>query len=525
MVTTPLVSGPPGPPLTALLDGARSVPSYRSRRGVFKSRLEMRSPSLKRSRDGGVSFGALTFKTLDAMRNGNRFSRFPTLRLLARLLCAGLFTIPHAQGGTLLEDLSMTVDGTERTWHAYVPDELPVAHPVVVALHGGSSSAATLLDPNRVSPFKEWLEIADEAGLLVLFPNGTDASTGLTEGDSLSWNDGRTDNSTVSGQDDVAFFDRLLDWTEANFAADPARIYFTGSSNGGLMCFRVAREMSHRVAAIAPFIANSPKHRTNGDPEFPISVFICNGQGEEEFMPWDGGFVAANPAAGEVLSATATRDLWVGLTGVDPSPEVTPIPNLEAEGSTAGGQLFTGGVDGAEVAFVVVANGGHAIPSRAHRYSDASLSRIGLGIQNHDFEAFREAWAFLKRQRLGKTRSPSFDEWMTARGFTDPAADPDRDGRSHAATYLGGSRAEPILSIEPSGDGVHLRLNRRETATGLSARVERSQDLHEWSRVEGTLAIEAANRDGDGTVSLRLQDSQNPAAAAVFYRVKLLPVE
>ena len=36
-------------------------------------------------------------------------------------------------------------------------------------------------------------------------------------------------------------------------------------ATSGLMCFRVAREMSHRVAAIAPFIANSPKNRTNGD--------------------------------------------------------------------------------------------------------------------------------------------------------------------------------------------------------------------------------------------------------------------
>jgi len=452
----------------------------------------------------------------------------PTTRIpryWARVLCAGLLAIPYAHGGTLLEDLSMTVDGTERTWHAYVPDGLAPAHPVVVALHGGSSSADTLLDPNRVSPFKEWLGIADEAGLVVLFPNGTDASTGLTEGDSLSWNDGRTDNTTVSGQDDIAFFGRLLDWAEANFAVDPSRIYFTGSSNGGLMCFRVAREMSHRVAAIAPFIANSPKNRTNGDPEFPISVFICNGQGEEVFMPWDGGFVAGNPAAGEVLPATATRDLWVGLNGVDPSPEETPIPNLEAEGSTAGRQLYTGGHDGAEVAFVVVVNGGHVIPSRAHRFSDASLSLIGLGIQNHDFEAFREAWAFLERQRLGATRSPSFDEWMTARGFTDPAADPDGDGRSHAETYWSGSHGGRILSIEENGDGVHLRLNRREAATGLSATVERSEDLRDWSRMGGTLAIEEARRDGDGPVSLRLEDLENPAPAAVFYRVELFPVE
>jgi len=436
-----------------------------------------------------------------------------------------LFAVPYSHGGALLEDLSMTVDGTERTWHAYVPEGLAPAHPVVVALHGGSSSADTLLDPNRVSPFKEWLEIADDAGVLVLFPDGTDASSGLTEGNRLSWNDGRADNSTVSEQDDVAFFNRLLDWAEANFAVDPSRIYFTGSSNGGLMCFRVAREMSHRVAAIAPFIANSPKNRTNSGPEFPISVFICSGQGEEVFMPWAGGFVAGNPAAGEVLSATATRDLWVGLTGVEPNPQETLIPNLEAEGSTAGRQLYTGGDDGSEVAFVVVINGGHVIPSRSHRYSDSSLSLIGLGIQNHDFEAFREAWTFLERQRLGTTRSSSFDEWMTARGFSDPAADPDGDGRSLAETYLSGPAGTRILSVKQDGDEVRLRLTRRETATGLSATVERSRDLHDWSRVGGTLAIKEAHRAEDDNVSMILVDRENPDSAKHFYRVEILPVE
>jgi hypothetical protein len=73
---------------------------------------------------------------------------------------------------------------------------------------------------------------------------------------------------------------------------------------------------------------------------------------------------------------------------------------------------------------------------------------------------------------------------------------------------------------------VHLRLNRRETATGLSATVERSQDLRDWSPVGGTLAIEEASRDEEDRVSLRLEDSEPPdAAAAVFYRVELLPVE
>ena len=424
-------------------------------------------------------------------------------------------------GGVLLENVTATVDGVERSWHVYVPDALPPGHPVVVALHGGGSNADDQLDPTGVSPFKEWLEIADEEGLLVIVPNGTNGQTGRTEGGMLSWNDGRSDNSVVSEVDDIAFFHRLLDWTEVNFAVDPRQIYFTGSSNGGLMCYRVAREMSHRVAAIAPFIANSPANPLNDAPDFPISVFICNGSGEDHYMPWEGGFVVNDPSRGEVLSAAATRNLWEGLLKVDSPPTVTAIPNRElGEGSSAVRQYFSGGEDDTELMFVTVVNGGHVIPSRQHRYPDASLDSLGLGIQNHDFEGFREAWAFLKRQRLGATRSPSLSDWLSAQGFSHPQADPDGDGRTAVETYLAGSEAS-LLGISTGEDGFQLTTTLREIVNGATATVEYSDDLETWHQANGSLQLAGSVIGGNGDRTLTFRDPSATTAQTRYYRMAI----
>ncbi|MBL9037642.1 MAG: hypothetical protein JNG84_03905, partial [Archangium sp.] len=40
--------------------------------------------------------------------------------------------------------------------------------------------------------------------------------------------------------DDVAYLTSVLDAVEAEVRIDPARVYFTGHSNGGFMSFRMA---------------------------------------------------------------------------------------------------------------------------------------------------------------------------------------------------------------------------------------------------------------------------------------------
>ncbi len=470
----------------------------------------------------------------------------------ACLLALAAFALPACLcAGELVVNETLELDGITRYWDYYLPDNADGPLPVVLLLHGGGQTKDQILSPTRVSPAKEWLQIADEEGVLIIVPNGVNRGTGLGIGTNLSWNDCRADNSTVSTEDDITFLSGVLDWAEANFDIDPARIYVTGSSNGGLMTYRVAQQLSHRVAAVAAFIANKPRFDACDDPEFPISVFICNGVGEEVLMPWDGGFVSGNPNAGEVISAPLTRDYWVDFNQIDTSPDRSTFTDIDpSDDSIARSLRYTGGSDGTEVEFIIVGQGGHVIPSIEHRFDDDNLALGGLGIQNHDFEGFRQAWNFLKRQRLGTTRSPDFAQWRTDNGLTGSLQLFPGTRKTAAEAYALGL---DLLSPDPSTDQTPTPLTferrtlsiagadpaaymtghfrPRRAATGLTATLQRAVDGLDFSPANGALGYVETLHHDDGTATIVLREpepilpppdaSGDATASATLYRVRI----
>jgi polyhydroxybutyrate depolymerase len=91
--------------------------------------------------------------------------------------------------------------------------------------------------------------VADREGFLVAYPEGTGPFDGKFE----TWNAGGCCGSAVRDNvDDVGFVRRLLADIARRQAYDPARVYATGLSNGAMMAYRLAAELSDRIAAIAP---------------------------------------------------------------------------------------------------------------------------------------------------------------------------------------------------------------------------------------------------------------------------------
>jgi polyhydroxybutyrate depolymerase len=90
------------------------------------------------------------------------------------------------------------------------------------------------------------------------------------------WNDGS--ERFYRGQkavDDIAFLNAMLDDFLAKFALDQRRIYVAGFSNGASMSFRIATELSERIAAIAPvagalWVEPTPLNR-------PVSMIYITG--------------------------------------------------------------------------------------------------------------------------------------------------------------------------------------------------------------------------------------------------------
>lgn len=111
--------------------------------------------------------------------------------------------------------------------------------PLVLAFHGGLGCAEVQRRQSGLDA------VADRAGFRVVYPDGTGPRGRLT------WNAGRCCGYAVrEGVDDVGFVDRLLDALAKQVAVEPRRVYACGMSNGAMLCYRLACELSERIAAI-----------------------------------------------------------------------------------------------------------------------------------------------------------------------------------------------------------------------------------------------------------------------------------
>ncbi|MBI3118887.1 MAG: dienelactone hydrolase family protein [Candidatus Hydrogenedentes bacterium] len=305
---------------------------------------------------------------------------------------------PHARGWHFA---TLEHGGLTRHFRYYVPAHLTPAAPTVLLLHGGSQSMNKLFR-RGAGGTQEWPMLAEEEGFLLLVPNGVNAETGDAAGNHQQWNDCRQNedmSEPMPTSDDVGFIAAMLDWAEANFDLDSARVYATGASNGGLMSYRLGMELPGRIAAIVVFVANLPAHSECAPPEHPVPIMIVNGT-DDPLMPYNGGEVGPGHR-GPVLSTEATLQAWLQVNGLDAEDlQTTPLPDTDpADGSRIVQLRYDAEDAPAEVVLYRVEGGGHALPSIAHPISGL-LVRTLLGPQNHDLEGARAAWEFLKNQRL-----------------------------------------------------------------------------------------------------------------------------
>lgn len=149
----------------------------------------------------------------------------------------------NAQSGTILWG------GLERTYtlrlpNSYVPGTLM---PLVVAMHGGFGSGTQLENQTQLTAK------AEQEGFIVVYPDGS--QSGILN--IRTWNAGGCCGGSVNNNiDDVGFINALLDRIIQENSIDTTRIHATGMSNGGFMSYRLACELSHRIAAIAPVAAS-----------------------------------------------------------------------------------------------------------------------------------------------------------------------------------------------------------------------------------------------------------------------------
>lgn len=266
------------------------------------------------------------------------------------------------------------VDGLDRTYLVHLPPRYDPQKPasVVLAFHGAFNNGAMMV---RLSGLNRK---ADEAGFVAVYPEGTG------KGPVLFFN---PDRKPRKGRpNDVHFTDVLLDDLATVVNVDPKRVYATGMSNGGMMCYLLAADLSQRIAAIAPVAGTM----TFADckPARPVSVLHFHGT-KDQLVPLEGkqGVIADFQPIDEIIRT------WARIDGCPSMPKIETLPDKAEDGTRVTRTTYGPGKQGSEVILYTIENGGHTWPGRVWGFDF-------LGKSTTDISANDLIWDFFQRHPM-----------------------------------------------------------------------------------------------------------------------------
>jgi len=306
--------------------------------------------------------------------------RHPAIATLL-VLCGATAVAAAEQFGPGDHTLSLAVGGLQRSALVHIPPryDRTIPMPVVLAFHGGLANADNMVRFSGLS------EKADEAGFIAVYPYGTGRLQRM-----LTFNGGNCcGQAMTNGVDDVEFTRSILDELAAAATIDPKRVFATGMSNGGIMAYRLASELSDRIAAIAP--VGGPMGTQDCSPKRPVSVIHFHGT-DDDFAPFNGGR-GTGLSGTQFFSVAHSIAAWVAADGCPPEPVTTTLPDKAADGTTVRRTTYGPGRDGAEVVLIVIEGGGHTWPGRESRLT--ALGKSTLDISANDL-----MWEFFQRHPL-----------------------------------------------------------------------------------------------------------------------------
>ncbi len=290
--------------------------------------------------------------------------------LLGLLALAGLFwlvfyLVSNGSNGKI------QTGGVTRRYILHVPTGLPAGTPapLVITIHGYADW------PEHQMKMSRWNDLADEHGLIVVYPMGT--------GFPRHWRTSTEDGSAA----DVTFIADLIAKLEQDYNIDRARIYVNGLSNGGGMSHMLACELSDQIAAFGSVSGALLYPAEACNPSHPMPLIAFHGTADP-IVPYHGGSSASFdipfPDVPDWMAA------WAARNGCAATPQ--PLP---AQGDVSG-LRYSDCRENAEVHFYTVAGGGHIWPG------GDPMPKFIVGHTTQDADATALMWAFFSQYRLEK---------------------------------------------------------------------------------------------------------------------------
>ena len=268
---------------------------------------------------------------------------------------------------------TLTVGDRERSYLVHVPPKYDHENPtpVILALHGAAMNGEMMVWFSGLS------KKSDEAGFIVVYPSGTGRDPFLT------WNAGMFNGNRQVN--DVEFISRLLDDLATVIHVDPKRTYACGMSNGGMMCYRLAAELSDRIAAIAPVAGTMAMDETK--PNRPVPVIHFHGS-NDKIVPFDAP-LGKVPSFLKLKGVEESVQTWVKLNGCDKNPKMETI-SQDNDATKVTRTTYSDDKDGSEVVLIVIEEGGHTWPGQKPPVGFIGKSALNISANDLMWEFFQK---------------------------------------------------------------------------------------------------------------------------------------
>lgn len=288
---------------------------------------------------------------------------------------------PSGSGSRVVDSSLTTADGRTREYRLFLPSALSAAGtapleplPLVIALHGGVGSGEQFA---RNSGFDE---LAEREQVIIVYPDGT----GFAGSEALrTWNAGGCCGPAMKNNvDDVGFVRQLIETIESDYAIDAHRVYAAGHSNGGMLAYRLACELSDKIVGIG--VQSATLMAGPCDPVKPVSVIDIQGSADKN-VPIGGGKGEGLSGAAYVAPINAVKILAkADGCPADPVTETDPVnPDVTA-------QTWQPCLDRSAVDYVTVDGASHAWMGRS------GGAPALTGEPYLDFDSTAAIWEFLK---------------------------------------------------------------------------------------------------------------------------------
>ncbi|MHA7057425.1 T9SS type A sorting domain-containing protein [Aquimarina sp. M1] len=225
-------------------------------------------------------------------------------------------------------------DGRTRQYRLYVPASYDATKPapLILNFHGFTNNIDIQYNQS------DFRQLAEDNQFIFVTPQGLG---GFFSGWAIN-------NNFGGNEDDLGFSDALIDKIQEDYNINEKRIYATGFSNGGFFSYRLACELSPRIAAVASVAGSMTRvwiDNNQCQPQHPTAVLQITGTNDNVISINGNG---TNEPIQNVM------EYWAAVNNADTTPDVIQLGG----GSTR--SIWDNGDNGVTAEFIRVQGKGHS---------------------------------------------------------------------------------------------------------------------------------------------------------------------